>query len=322
MKKHLRPTSILLAGLLHLSPLVARIAHSCPGLAASPIAIVMTWIIRAAAVAGTCHAVSAASAQLASATTVNGKQGTPLSYQIRINDGSNRTSESWTIGGKLFAASGSTTNGMPPGLKLNLTTGIINGTPTQAGDFPTTITAWEHPGGTGASLTFTVHFIIASTAVPTTIATQPLGVNLHVGEALNLTVVAAGTAPFTYAWQKDGTNIVGATATNYTVTAVDLQAAGTYTVEVKGAGPGTNSAPAVVTVTPLRIGFQSHTASTATLSLQTAAGRQYVIEATPTLVPSAWEQTGQIDADGGGAASFTDNSATNATRFWRYRPLP
>src|SRR5690242_3971155 len=150
MKRNMRIASLVLAGLLHITPIATRVAQSIPALTNSPIAIVMTWAIRVAALAGAYHTVSAASAVLASATSVNGTVGTRVSYQIRISDGENRTPESWQIQGQMFSASGSTTKGMPPGLSLSLSTGIISGTPTTAGTFPTTITAYELPNGGGA----------------------------------------------------------------------------------------------------------------------------------------------------------------------------
>lgn len=319
--KNSKPASILLAGLLQFAPLAARLAQSCPGLATSPIAIVMTWIVRVAIVAGSYHAISAGSAALASPTTATGKVGTATSYQIRINDGVNRVPESWRIKGTLYGTSGSTTNGMPPGLKLGLSTGIINGTPTQSGSFPTTITAYESPGGGGAALTFTVTFNIAANTVPTTILTNPVGANLHVGEPLNLVVAAGGSSPLTYQWQKDTVNIPGATATNYTIAAVVSTNAGSYRAVVTGGGGTTNSAAAVITVTPLQITLPTHTASSTAMHLETVAGRHYVIQATPTLTPPAWAPAGEANASSSDTL-FSDNVVTNATRFWRYYPTP
>lgn len=321
MNKSSKSASLILAGLLHFTPVAGRLAQAIPALSKSPIIVAMTWIFRIAAVAGAYHTVSAASAALASAKTVNGTQGTRLSYQIRINDGENRTPQSWRIDGHLFAASGSTTRGMPPGLSLNLGTGIISGTPTSGGSFPTTITAYEHVNGAGASLTFTVTFVITATTQPTVITNHPAGRGLHPGETITLTVGASGTAPFTYVWQKNGEPIPGATASTYTSPPVSEASAGNYTAVVTGAGGSATSNPAAITVSPLSIAIISHTASATILRLQTAPGRQYVVEATPTLGPVLWTNSGEVSATTT-ATEFTETRPEEASRFWRYRPVP
>src|SRR5207244_5482572 len=123
------------------------------------------------------------------------------SYQIKINDGQNRTPESWLIDGQLLGRTGSTTMGMPPGLSLALNTGIISGIPTQAGSFPVTITAYEHPSGGGAQLTFTITFIIAAGASAPVITTQPSGGEVIEGVAFSFTVTASGSPAPVYQWR-------------------------------------------------------------------------------------------------------------------------
>ena len=322
MNKRFKSASLILAGILHIAPIAGRVASQIsPALARSPFAIVMTWMIRVAAVAGAYHTVSAASAVLASSTTVSGTQGTRLSYQIRINDGENRVPQSWRINGTLYSNLGNTTNGMPPGLSLSLATGIISGAPTSAGSFPVTITAYENPGGGGAALTFTITFNIAALTQPTRITNQPPSLTLHLGEPLSLTVGASGTAPFTFKWQKDGVEIAGANAATYTVSALRTIDAGSYVAFVTGAGGTTNSLPAIITAVPLSIQLQSRTSQSATFLLQTIPGRHYILQSTPSLLAPTWVSAAEVTA-AAGTSSLTDSFIAPSNRFWRYYPSP
>jgi hypothetical protein len=321
MKRNIRMASLVLAGLLHIAPIATRVVQVAPALAKSPLAIVMTWAIRVAALAGAYHTVSAASAVLASATSVSGTVGTRLSYQIRVSDGENRTPESWQIQGTMFSSSASTTRGMPPGLSLSLATGIISGTPTTPGTFPTTITAYELPSGGGTSLTFTVTFNITGGAQPTIITPHPASAGLHVGEPLHVSVTATGTAPFTYKWQKDTIDIPGGTASTVTIEAVDASAAGSYRAIVTGAGGPATSNAAIITVTPLSIHLQAHTEGSTTLLLTSVPGRHYFLQATssPGVVP--WEAAGEITATTS-STPIGDQSPEAGVRIWRYYPGP
>ena len=68
------------------------------------------------------------------------------------------------------------------------------------------------------------------------------------GQAVTFTaMVTNGTPPFSYQWQFNGTNIVNATNTTYALASVMLTNAGTYTIQVAGAG-GMAAASATLTV--------------------------------------------------------------------------
>ena len=72
---------------------------------------------------------------ITSANTANGTGDTPFSYQITATN----LPQSFSVTG----------GALPAGVTVNTTTGLISGTPTQAGNFPVTINA-TNPGGTGS----------------------------------------------------------------------------------------------------------------------------------------------------------------------------
>lgn len=243
--------ALILAGFLNLAPFVARVGTSLPALAAAPAPIFMRWTAGVAAVAGTYHAVSGASAVLASSTDITGAAGTRLSHQIKISDGSSRLPESWVVNGRSFGKEGSTAFGMPPGLSLRLSTAIISGVPSQPGTFSVNITAYEKPDLQGAALGFTLQFMIAGGSTPPLISTPPSGGNVFEWGRFALTVVASGTAPLSYQWRHNGISIPGAGAATLVLDPVRLADQGEYTVIVSNSAGSVASPPALLNVIPL-----------------------------------------------------------------------
>ena len=87
---------------------------------------------------------------------------------------------------------------------------------------------------------------------PVSITTQPTAnTTLCVGQAYNISVVAAGTATLTYQWKKNGTNITGATSASFSIASVAAGDAATYTVDVTNACGTVTSNNAVLTVNAL-----------------------------------------------------------------------
>jgi hypothetical protein len=314
--------SLLLAGLLQLAPFTARTLELGSAVANAPAAFVLKWAAGALAVAGTYHAVSAASAALVSPSTIQGTVGTRLSYHIKISDGNRRLPESWLIGGQEFAARGATTLSLPPGISLSLATGIISGIPTQAGDFPVPISAFEHANLTGAELDFTLTFnILGGTASAPAVSIQPSEATLHPGETLSLAATATGTGPLTYQWQHGTTNLTGQTSADLSITAVSAENAGQYQAVVTGSGGSATSSPVTVTIIPLSIEMLQVTAEGATITLATIPGRQYNVQAADTATASAWQTLQTITALDN-TTQFIDPQVNNARRFWRYFPAP
>ena len=89
----------------------------------------------------------------------------------------------------------------------------------------------------------------STTSIVATIATQPAGQTVAVGQTATFTVVAAGTPPLTYQWQKNGAAISGATSASYTtpaVTSADNNAK--FVVVVSNSAGSATSSAATLTV--------------------------------------------------------------------------
>lgn len=81
------------------------------------------------------------------------------------------------------------------------------------------------------------------------IVSGPMDVTVREGQAVTLTVSAAGAANLAYQWQRNGVDIPGATGPSYTTPALGLADSGTrYSVTVTNALGSVTSAPATVTV--------------------------------------------------------------------------
>lgn len=90
--------------------------------------------------------------------------------------------------------------------------------------------------------------VVTVSVEPPTIVTDPVSQTLVVGQTLNLSVVADGTAPFTYQWAKDLVDISGETNETFTIASVTLADAGDYDVNVMNSAGDLWSNPATITV--------------------------------------------------------------------------
>src|SRR5437868_7085794 len=163
---------------------------------------------------------------ITSATTASGTVGIAFSYQITATN--NPTSFNAT--------------GLPGGLTVNTTTGVISGTPTTAGTYSVTISA-TNSGGTGnATLTLTI------VNPPPPVVTSPLTASGQVGVAFSYQITATNN-PASY----NATGLPADLTVNTTTGLISgtPTTAGTYTVTISAINSGgTGSATLTLTINP------------------------------------------------------------------------
>ena len=107
-----------------------------------------------------------------------------------------------------------TATGLPPGVDVHPSTGLITGTPpyTAAGSYNVTVTASDGQLSTGAGLVWT---ILDATPQTPVITQQPLDQAVSPDDVATFSLAAEGANPLTYQWQRDGVDIAGATSATY-----------------------------------------------------------------------------------------------------------
>ena len=223
-------------------------------------------------------AVSEAAGTAASvAVSVSGAPGNPKSYSV---------SGTLPAGLTLVGGVGTYVNVVAP-YKMT-----ISGTPTTAGTYALTITAWDGSNGTGgnsAKIKVNVTVTGGVANVAPTITTQPSSVTVTAGAAASFTVAASGTPTPTYQWQKGGVNIAGATSATYSIASTVAGDAGSYTAVA------TNAA-----------GSATSTAATLTVNAATTA-------------PTITTQPSSVTVTAGAAASFTVAASGSPTPTYQWK---
>ena len=167
------------------------------------------------------------------------------------------------LGGAATVGSYSIT-GLPPGLSvpgsvngtLNGTSGSITGTPTLAGEYDVSISAYDDPNlglGKYGSVAFVYTIMVSDAGVGPAITSQPASLTVTPGQSAVFSVSATGDPTLTYQWRKDGAPINGAVGSTYTIPSTVSGDAGTYTVVVTNPVTSVSSSGAILTVTSSQV---------------------------------------------------------------------
>jgi hypothetical protein len=257
---------------------------------------------------GTVQACYQPAPPLVTGGTASGWVGVPFTYQIVANN----------------SPGGYGANGLPAGLSVNRTNGLISGMPAAAGSFPVALFATNY-GGIGSNL---LNLTITK-PTPPLILNNPVSQVVTAYQTATFTILTTGTPPLIVRWRKDGTNlsnggrISGAASNVLSIANVQINDAGAYSVLVTNAYGTATSSNAVLTVSvgPLRFVPGSARISDGQFSfvLQSQPGLSVEIQASTNLVD--WATVATL-TNSNGTIPFTTPTAAFPRRFYRAHQLP
>ncbi len=200
---------------------------------------------------------------MAGATTLSASTPSPASGTVGVVfntvvfsvKGAQSAASSWTVNGGVppglsLKAYGTTTTGVTSGLINNASTLQLDGTPTSAGQFLLSLTAWESAGAKNTSTTFT--YVINIAAAPNsapTISTQPTSKTVAAGGTAQFIAAVSGSPTPTLQWFKGSSPISGATSTILTISGATSADAATYTLVATNSQGSATSNAVTLTVT-------------------------------------------------------------------------
>ena len=175
---------------------------------------------------------------ITSSTTVTGPAGSALSYTLTANNSP-----------LVYALAGA-----PSGLSFNSTTGVLSGTPAQAGTYTLTASASNALGaGPASAITLSVTDPATGVAGPTPpmILAQPQSQSATVGSSAQFSVTAVGSGALSYQWWHNHILISGQTAPTLSLMEVTAADAGSYAVIVTSSLGSVESSTATLTTLSL-----------------------------------------------------------------------
>jgi len=305
------------------SPIVQMLFPEARVLGGAGLGEVAKWTVATVAGLGAYDTVAGATvvAQLApnstaGTTSVTAAVGSPITFIVQCT-GAPGTPGSWTM------------STVPAGLthsnSKNSSTDSLSGTPTTAGSYSVTTTAWQNTNATGGSSAKTFTMTVG-TAI---ITTQPASPTISSNTSTTLSVVASGT-PITYQWYQGASGVTtapisGATSASYTTPA--LTTATNYWVKVTRGTMTTTTNPVVAnsTTATVSIGVAPAitTQPTASTTINSGATATLTVAASGTPTPTyQWYVGSPPDVStlatgtSSTTATYTTPALSTSTSFW------
>ena len=255
------PTAVLI-GLLQRTPAVRVAAVAEEMIISSPIGAVLKSVASAVAALGAMNSLAGATPLVPSSGDASGiavTTGTAVSVGYTVN-GTQTPVLSWTVNGTI--PPGTNFSGLTASGTVNIQNLLWTGTPTTAGTYNLSITAWEGANGTqvsaNGSLQYSYTIVVTAgggeggggggTTAPS-FTTQPTSQAGVTGGSVTFTVAVSGNPTPGLQWKKNGTDVSGATNTSLTLNNLQSSDAGTYTVVATNSAGTATSNGAVLTVT-------------------------------------------------------------------------
>ncbi len=306
---------ILLAVLLQVAPAVHWLTQQMaqPG---GLVAIVVKIGGISAALLGGAQSMSGATTWVSSTNPPAG--GVGIAYQYRLQTSGLETAKSW-----------SATN-LPPGISIQssivsgITVFFAKGTPTLAGTFKASLTAWELPNQGGASAWDYATFVmtnLTSSAVAPSIGTAPQTQRRLPGTNATFSVTANGTTPLAYQWLMFGTNLAGETGSLLVMTNLSDASAGTYAVVVTNSAGSVTSAPATLLIAKLPTITNSLANPGIRMAFYGETGVTYRLEFSGFADSINWNAATNFTPTQDAPITLTNSSSPGTNTFFRLRLL-
>ena len=230
--------------------------------------------------------------------------------------GAPSTIKSWKVSGTTFPPGLSVTGGTATtgGYWINGLSVPIAGTPTTAGSYPLTVTAYDSTGGTGGnSAKVTCTITITGGSVAPSFTTQPSSQTVTAGANVTFTAAASGTPTPTYQWYQGTTLLAGQTNATLSLTNVQTANAGNYSVIATNSVSSVSSNNATLTVNTAPV-FTTQP-STQTVTAGTNVTFTAAASGTPTPTFQWYKNSVAISGQTAATLSLTAVQATDAGSY-------
>lgn len=313
---------------LHFAP-ICKAVQTTHLIATPSAAIVLRWVAVIAAMVGSHHTVSGASAAIVGLTKYT--NNTPILPT---------TNNAVATAGQIFrfritvSNAGSDHNTdyfncipLPSGLTINTNLGgngfITNapGTTTATGVYPVRLYAGNTSYPT--PVTYDATITITAGVSPPTITNQPVSATVLLGSDATFAAGASGSPLPVYQWLKDSVPITNATSATLTINNSQPSDAGGYSVRVSNsAGTNVSQTATLTVVNRPTLSLAGLQAGQINLGFTSEPTVGYTVEFSATMEPGSWSILTNYPAQGLAASrTFTDSTTGTPMRAYRLRMI-